>query len=70
MGLKFTHQIPFRQVYIHPLIGDEKGEKMSKSKGNVVDPLRMMEKYGTDAFRFSLVAPKTDSPYLRFSENR
>ncbi|MFQ6067606.1 MAG: class I tRNA ligase family protein, partial [bacterium] len=41
-----------------------------KSKGNVVDPLKMMEKYGTDAFRFSLVAPKTDSPYLRFSENR
>ncbi len=70
MGLKFTHQIPFGQVYIHPLIGDEKGEKMSKSKGNVVDPLKMMEKYGTDAFRFSLVAPKTDSPYLRFSENR
>ncbi len=70
MGLKFTHEIPFHQVYIHPLIGDEKGEKMSKSRGNVVDPLRMMEKYGTDAFRFSLVAPKTDSPYLRFSENR
>jgi len=70
MGLKFTNEIPFRKVYIHPLIGDEKGKKMSKSKGNVIDPLVLMEKYGTDAFRFSLIALKTDSPYVRFSEER
>ncbi len=70
MGLKFTEKVPFHQVYIHPLIGDEGGEKMSKSRGNVVDPLKMMEKYGTDAFRFSLVALKTETPYLRFSEDR
>mgnify|MGYP000067652681 CR=1 FL=1 len=70
MGLKFTGKPPFLKVHIHPLIGDEKGEKMSKSKGNVVDPLMLMEKYGTDAFRFSLVALKTESPYLRFSEER
>ncbi|NQS90006.1 class I tRNA ligase family protein [Patescibacteria group bacterium] len=70
MGLKFTGKVPFHQVYIHPLIGDEKGEKMSKSKGNVVDPIKMMEKYGTDAFRFSLIALKTETPYLRFSEDR
>ena len=70
MGVKFTGDVPFRKVHIHPLIGDEKGEKMSKSKGNVIDPLDMMEKYGTDAFRFSLVALKTDAPYLKFSEER
>lgn len=70
MGLKFTGEPPFFQVHIHPLIGDERGEKMSKSRGNVVDPLKIMEKYGTDAFRFSLVALKTESPYLRFSSDR
>ena len=70
MGIKFTGKVPFHKVYIHPLIGDEKGEKMSKSKGNVIDPLEMMRKYGTDAFRFSLVAFKTDSRYIRFSEER
>ncbi|MCD6575422.1 valine--tRNA ligase [Candidatus Aerophobetes bacterium] len=70
MGVKFTGNVPFKKVHIHPLIGDEKGEKMSKSKGNVVDPLDMMEKYGTDAFRFSLVALKTETPYLRFSQER
>jgi len=70
MGLKFTGQIPFPQVYIHPLIGDEKGEKMSKSKGNVIDPMLMIERYGADAFRFSLIALKTETPYLRFSRER
>jgi len=70
MSLKFTDRVPFDKVYIHPLIGDEKGEKMSKSRGNVIDPLQMMRKYGTDAFRFSLIALKTDSPYIRFSEDR
>ena len=70
MGLKFTGKVPFRNVYIHPLIGDENGEKMSKSRGNVVDPLRIIEEYGTDAFRFALVALKTETPYLRFSTDR
>jgi valyl-tRNA synthetase len=70
MALKFTQQVPFHKVYIHPLIGDERGEKMSKSRGNVVDPLDMMKSYGTDAFRFSLVALKTGAPYVRFSEDR
>ena len=70
MAVKFTGKVPFCKVHIHPLIGDEKGEKMSKSKGNVIDPLEMMEKYGTDAFRFSLVALKTETPYLRFSPER
>jgi len=70
MGFKFTGKVPFYKVYIHPLIGDERRQKMSKSRGNVIDPLKMMEDYGTDAFRFSLISPQSDSPYLPFSENR
>lgn len=70
MGLKFTGKVPFHKVHLHPLICDEKGQKMSKSKGNVIDPLKMMENYGTDAFRFALVSPQSDSPYLPFSEDR
>jgi len=70
MGLRFTGKVPFYKVYIHPLIGDEKGRKMSKSKGNAIDPLIIMENYGTDAFRFALVSPQSDSPYLPFSEDR
>lgn len=70
MGLKFTGKVPFHKVHLHPLICDEKGRKMSKSKGNVIDPLKMMENYGTDAFRFALVSPQSDSPYLPFSEDR
>src|SRR3989304_8254431 len=54
MGLKFMGDAPFKDVYIHALIRDAKGQKMSKSKGNVIDPLVMMEKFGTDAFRFAL----------------
>jgi valyl-tRNA synthetase len=70
MGLKFTGKVPFHKVYLHPLISDEKGKKMSKSKGNAIDPLIIMENYGTDAFRFALVSPQADSPYLPFSEDR
>lgn len=70
MGIKFTGKVPFCKVHIHPLISDERGEKMSKSRGNVVDPLSMTDTYGTDAFRFSLVALKTETPYLRFFPER
>ena len=56
MGLKFMNDVPFRDVYIHALVRDEQGQKMSKSKGNVVDPLDVMHQYGTDAFRFTLAA--------------
>ncbi|OGP31150.1 MAG: valine--tRNA ligase, partial [Deltaproteobacteria bacterium GWC2_42_11] len=56
MGLKFMGDVPFRDVYIHALVRDAEGQKMSKSKGNVIDPLIMMEKYGTDAFRFTLAS--------------
>lgn len=54
MGIKFMGQAPFKDVYLHALVRDEKGQKMSKSKGNVIDPLIMIDKYGADAFRFTL----------------
>jgi len=56
MGLKFMNDVPFETVYIHALVRDAEGRKMSKSVGNVIDPLEEMEKYGTDAFRFTLAA--------------
>ena len=54
MGIKFMDDVPFKDVYLHALVRDEHGQKMSKSKGNVIDPLIMIEKYGADAFRFAL----------------
>ncbi|MFQ5682013.1 MAG: valine--tRNA ligase [Candidatus Binatia bacterium] len=56
MGLKFMKDIPFRDVYIHALVRDQEGQKMSKSKGNVIDPLEVINRYGTDAFRFTLAS--------------
>ncbi len=70
MGLKFMGGVPFRDVYIHALIRDEEGQKMSKSKGNVIDPLIMIDKYGTDAFRFTLTAFAAQGRDIRFSEER
>ncbi|MBF0319632.1 MAG: valine--tRNA ligase [Nitrospirae bacterium] len=70
MGQKFMRSVPFRDVYIHALVRDEKGQKMSKSKGNVVDPLTIIEKYGTDSFRFSLAAFAAQGRDIRFAEER
>ena len=70
MGLKFMEEVPFRDVYIHALVRDAKGQKMSKSKGNVIDPLVMIDKYGADAFRFSLAAFAAQGRDVRFSEER
>ena len=56
MGLHFMKEVPFHDVYIHALVRDEKGQKMSKSKGNVIDPLALIDKYGADALRFTLAA--------------
>ena len=55
IGIENTGDVPFRTVYFHGLIRDEKGEKMSKTRGNVIDPIEVMEKYGTDALRFALI---------------
>jgi valyl-tRNA synthetase len=56
MGLHFMKEVPFKDVYIHALVRDEKGAKMSKSKGNVIDPLNLIDQYGADALRFTLAA--------------
>ena len=70
MGLKFMGDVPFRDVYIHALVRDQEGQKMSKSKGNVVDPLIMVDKYGADAFRFTLAAFAAQGRDIKFSEER
>lgn len=70
MGLKFMDDVPFRDVYIHALVRDPKGQKMSKSKGNIIDPLVMIDKYGADAFRFTLAAFAAQGRDVRFSEDR
>lgn len=70
MGLKFMGEVPFREVYIHALVRDTAGQKMSKSKGNVIDPLAIAEKYGTDALRFTLVALAAQGRDIRMSEER
>jgi len=56
MGMQFQNKVPFHTVYIHALVRDEKGQKMSKSKGNVMDPLEIIDQYGADALRFTLAA--------------
>jgi valyl-tRNA synthetase len=70
MGLKFMGDVPFRDVYIHALVRDELGQKMSKSKGNVIDPLDVMGKYGTDAFRFTLAAMAAMGRDIKLAEDR
>lgn len=70
MGLHFTHETPFKDVYFHALVRDEDGQKMSKSKGNVIDPLTVMDAYGTDAFRFTLAAFAAQGRDIKMSEQR
>ncbi len=70
MGLWFMNEVPFRDVYIHALVRDEKGEKMSKSKGNVIDPLIIIEKHGADALRLTLSAFAAQGRDIKLSENR
>jgi len=69
-GLKFMDDVPFRDVYIHALVRDEHGQKMSKSKGNVIDPLEMIDAYGTDAFRFALTAFAAQGRDIKLSPAR
>ena len=70
MGLKFMGDVPFRDVYIHALVRDQEGQKMSKSKGNVIDPLEVMERYGTDAFRFTLASLAAMGRDIKLAEER
>ena len=70
MGLKVMGQRPFKNVYIHALVRDAEGQKMSKSKGNVIDPLNVMDKYGTDALRFTLAAMASPGRDIKLSEDR
>ena len=69
-GLHFMEDVPFRTVYCHGLVRDAKGQKMSKSKGNTVDPLGLIEKYGADALRFTLTAMETQGRDIKLSESR
>ena len=70
MGNKFMSQTPFHTVYVHALVRDEKGQKMSKSKGNVIDPLEIIDKYGADTLRFTLTSLNTPGRDVRLSEQR
>ena len=70
MGVEFKKDVPFRTVYIHGLVRDSQGRKMSKSLGNSVDPIEMIEKYGADALRFSFLAHLFSGKDFKFSEQR
>ncbi|HEX9170065.1 MAG TPA: valine--tRNA ligase, partial [Roseiarcus sp.] len=70
MGLHFQSEIPFRDVYIHALVRDEKGAKMSKSKGNVIDPIDLIDRFGADALRFTLAAMAAQGRDIKLSEAR
>ena len=70
MGLHFMKEVPFRDVYIHALVRDERGAKMSKSKGNVIDPLAVIDDYGADALRFTLAAMAAQGRDIKLSAGR
>jgi valyl-tRNA synthetase len=70
MGLHFMGDVPFRTVYIHALVRDERGQKMSKFKGNVLDPLDLIDEYGSDALRFTLTSQAAQGRDIKFSEAR
>ena len=69
-GLKVMGEVPFQHVYVHGLIRDAEGQKMSKTKGNIIDPLETMSAYGTDAFRFTLAAFAAQGRDIKLSEER
>jgi len=68
MGLRFMDEVPFDTVYIHALVRDEKGQKMSKSLGNIVDPLELIDRYGADALRFTLASQAAQGRDVKLSE--
>ena len=70
LGLHFMGDVPFSTVYIHALVRDASGQKMSKSKGNVIDPLALIDKYGADALRFTLAAMEAQGRDIKLAESR
>ena len=70
LGLHFRDEVPFRDVYIHAIVRDEKGAKMSKSKGNVMDPLELIDRFGADAVRFTLAAMAAQGRDIKLATNR
>ena len=70
MGLYFTEQVPFKDVYVHALVRDENGQKMSKSKGNVIDPIILMDQYGADALRMTLCSMAAQGRDIKLSAQR
>ncbi len=70
MGMHFMGDVPFKTVYIHALVRDEKGQKMSKSKGNVIDPLVLMDKYGSDVLRYTLASMAAPGRDIKLGESR
>jgi valyl-tRNA synthetase len=70
MGLHFMGEVPFRTVYIHALVRDERGQKMSKSRGNIIDPLELIDRYGCDALRFTLAAMAAPGRDVKLAESR
>jgi valyl-tRNA synthetase len=69
-GIHFMGDVPFRDIYIHALVRDEHGQKMSKSKGNVIDPLELADRYGVDALRFTLMAMAAQGRDIKLAESR
>ena len=69
-GMEFLNKEPFKDIYVHALVRDEKGQKMSKSKGNVIDPLDLIEKYSADALRFTLLSMASPGTDVKLSEDR
>ena len=70
MGLHFMGEVPFHKVYIHALVRDAKGQKMSKSKGNIIDPLELIDRFGSDSLRFTLISMAAQGRDIKLSEQR
>ncbi len=70
LGLELTDKVPFRTVYLHGLVKDAEGQKMSKSKGNVIDPLVSADQFGCDALRYALVTGSTPGQDISLSTEK